>query len=171
MLGSAVGRTSHWRRVDDYVLLREEQPAGTEAGSFSGGTWTTRALNTIKDDDAKLVSRISAGVFTLAPGRYRCRAVLGILNPDGCRSRIIDNRSGALIVSGHTTYSGGDRVTTVQLHIEDSFDVTSETDIAYQFQAGSGNGNSWGQGASGHARHGGGEIEVYSIMELWRVAA
>jgi hypothetical protein len=59
---------------DAYALLREEQVAGTDAGTFTGGSFVQRVLNIEKFDPGNIVT-LSSNRFTLAGARnYFIRA-------------------------------------------------------------------------------------------------
>ncbi len=55
------------------VLILEEQAQGTDGGTFTSGSWQTRALN-VEAADSDGCASLSANQVTLAAGTYRLRA-------------------------------------------------------------------------------------------------
>ena len=53
-----------------YALLRETRDAGVNAGQMTSGVWNVRQVNTIVENDEKIVKTLSSGRFKLSPGRY-----------------------------------------------------------------------------------------------------
>jgi hypothetical protein len=106
--------------------------------------------------------------MTLHPGRYRVKAICGGYGQEGFGSRLYDTRMAAAITYGNDIYGANTRGGIVLSHIEDVFEIVRATTIAYQCFGTSGDGNSYAQGPSVHARTGSGERECVAMVELWR---
>lgn len=71
------------------VILQEQQPSGTPAGSSSGGSWIKRNLNTEVSDLGGLC-QLSNGQFTLLAGTYAINASAPCYRGDENRIRLFN---------------------------------------------------------------------------------
>lgn len=60
--------------TNEAVILKDVQPSGTPAGTFTAGSYVTRVLNTVENPSGHTWVSLSSNQFTLAPGTYRIRA-------------------------------------------------------------------------------------------------
>ncbi len=72
----------------DYILIQEQQPAGTDAGSFVSGLFQNRHLNTIAFDTGSNATLPGSNTFTLTTGFYRFRARLPAFKTDKHQARL-----------------------------------------------------------------------------------
>lgn len=107
---TAAGSPGTWAAVsgggglfDAYALLRDEQPAGTDGGTFTAGAWRTRTLNTEAFDVGGFVT-LAANQFTLAAGSYWLYGRAPAFIVGRHKSRIQNVTDGATALVGSDAY-------------------------------------------------------------------
>lgn len=148
--------------IDDYIYLAYSVASGTQGGDATAG-WNTRPLNT--EVDAGNNCTLSSNQFTLLPGSYEIKAngVTGGVGYNRMRLRNITASSTTLLgINSHSnsTYDINDSSS-----LSGRFTITASTTYELQHYCQSANAGD-GLGADS----GTGENEVYTIIELKKVA-
>lgn len=147
-----------------YAKLSDTKAANTAGGSSSAGAFRTRTLNTIDIDDDSIIISLSSNQFTLAAGTYRIKAyaTYHATGTSKCRIRNITDSSDELI--GSNAYQGSIGVA-VMTNVEGEFTIATQKVFELQSRtsisrATDGFGLQVNLGAN----------EVYSVVEIWKVA-
>lgn len=149
----------------EYAKLSEVQTANTNGGTFDQGAWRTRTLNTEDTDSGGIVSR-SGNAFTLQAGTYRIRAAAPAYGVDRHKAKLRNTTDSEDTIIGTTEFAGtaGGTPQTWSV-IVGEFSIASAKTFEVQHRcASSVSGNGFGVGANL------GVSEVYTIVELWKVA-
>lgn len=145
----------------DYILIHEEKPSGTSAGSSVVG-WQTRELNTIVHDTTGEVTVVD-NQFTLPPDTYRVEAQApGYNYPSKGRFRIrlyniTDDETTVLGVAGQ--YIGGDEGSRAPL--QDRFTIAEPKTFELQHHSQLAT-EQFGLGVESNS----GEPEIYATVKL-----
>lgn len=149
----------------EYAKLSEVQTANTNGGTFNQGAWRTRTLNTEDTDSGGIVS-LSGNAFTLQAGTYRIRAAAPAYLVDRHKAKLCNTTDSDDTIIGTTEYGGitGGNPQTSSV-IVGEFSIASAKTFEVQHRcASSVSGNGFGVAANL------GVSEVYTIVELWKVA-
>lgn len=141
-----------------YVLIRDEQPSGTDGGTFTAGSWQTRALNTVAAGAAGIVS-LSSSQITLAAGTYRLWASAPALGVGGHQARWQNITAGATAITGTTELAGTSQTRSV---VAGRFTITASAVFELQHACAVTHSSS-GLGAAASLG-----TEVYAEVALWR---
>lgn len=111
-----------------YILLRREVGSGTNAGTFTSGSWQARLINTNVEDTQEQVLElnISTGVFKIAQGRYKVRAEAPGFDVGRHRSRLRNITAGGAIYG--TSEFTGDNGQTVSV-VKGFVDLDEDTEF------------------------------------------
>jgi hypothetical protein len=90
-----------------YAYIRDEASSGTNGGTFTSGSWITRALDTEVYDPNTIVS-ISSNEFTLAAGTYEIFATAPGYLCTAHQARLYDVTGAAAVVVGTTERATAD---------------------------------------------------------------
>ena len=88
-----------------YAIIADQKAAGTNAGTFTSGSWVTRELNTELTDPDNIVS-ITTNQFTLAAGSYLIKASGPAYQVNSHQVRIYNVTDTATAILGYQTYAG-----------------------------------------------------------------
>lgn len=91
--------------VYNYIYLADVKNSGVGGGTFSGGSWITRDINTEISDSGSLCS-ISANVITLQDGLYSCNISCPAIGVGSHMSRLYNNSDSSVLLSGTMEYAG-----------------------------------------------------------------
>lgn len=150
-----LGGSTNWSGavlLPTYVLLQEQQPAGTNAGNFSAvNVWDRRNLNT-KVIDNQGVCTLSTQQFILAPGTYMIDAWAIAVDSDDHVIRIWGT-DGTLLYGSHeqTTHIGSSDINVTRSRLTGMLVSTGQTfemDHACAGNVGIGEGYSMGFGGN-----------------------
>lgn len=149
-----------------YVLVREEQPAGTNGGTFTAGAWQTRTINTEVFDSDGICTLPGSNVIRLLAGTYEYRISAPASFVSGHKCRLYDVTAGAVVVgSSGTTEAANVDPTNTRSFDSGRFTISSSNDFRVEHRAkvtkatdGFGYPSNFG------------EVEVYTVAEFWRVA-
>jgi len=151
------------------VFLKDIKPAGTAGGTFSGGAWQTRVLNTIENAMSYSWISLASNQFTLQPGTYEIEASAPAqgVNQHQAKIRNITDGTDAIIgTSEYTTNANTGYVPTRSL-VHGSITITSAKVFELQHRANSSySANGFGE-PSGMVT---GLSEVYSIIKIRKLA-
>lgn len=123
-----------------YVYLRDEKASGTAGGGFTSGSFQTRDLNTIVEDETGQVTLV-ANQFVLPAGKWRCniRCPANDVDDNAARlqnitaaSTILISGSGAAISASENNFCeirGQFTIEAAQtLEVQHQCDTTNATD-------------------------------------------
>lgn len=88
----------------DYLHYRDEKTSGTDAGTFTSGSWQTRVLTTEVADTGGNGS-LASNQITLVAGTYIVRAWAPAYNVSGHRLRLQNITDSTTILLGSSTYA------------------------------------------------------------------
>lgn len=161
--------------VRNLIHIREEQTAGTSAGTFTSGAWRTRVLNTTKANTAGDLLDLSSNQFELAPGTYEILARAPAVGVNAHKARLQNITDGVTTLVGKSaqsqfqsqvTHSGGP---SDNLGAEDSvvmgrFTIHKATTFELQHRCTT-TAATYGLGINNNV----GDVEVYAEVMLWRI--
>lgn len=147
----------------DYILIREEQAQGVNGGTFNAGAWQTRILNT-KVSDVGNHATLSGNQITLGAGTYIIRAQAPARVVGRHQTRLYNVTDTALVLTGNSGHQGSTDSVGYSFVIG-RFTIGASKALEIQHQCESTDAT-FGFGVSN--AFGGGE--VYTIVELWKVA-
>lgn len=151
-----------------YINLQDRKTSGTSGGTFTSGAWRTRVLNTIVADDTGEVT-LSSNQFTLPAGTYQIYAIAPAYNcsRNSTRLRNITDGSNTLIGTGAYTVDTTANVTGIAT-VTGKFTISASKTFELQHRCAT---TSEDDGFG--ANMGGGfavDTEIYSVVEVWKVA-
>lgn len=156
---------SGWNsRAEDYILIVDEKAAGTDGGTATSGSWTTRTVNTEKADTSNHAS-ISSNQITLAAGTYRCEITCPAVGVDQHKARLRNITDGSTTLVGTSEYSNSTAGTQSNSQIVGRFTISSTKVFEIQHRFATTLANN-GLGVNSNF----GEVEVYTIAKFWREA-
>lgn len=163
MLAESVGSTGDGGGgAEDHILIRNEQPSGTNGGGSTAGSWITVVLNTEVRDTGGHAS-LAGNQITLAAGTYRIEALHAMYRSGDHKIKVRNITDNEDTVIGLNSYadSGNNGYTTS--HIDDSFTITASKDIELQYRCDT------SQAVNGLGRLAGyGVLEIYGSVQLTR---
>ena len=150
-----------------YACFVDEKSAGTEGGTFTSGDWRTRVLNTTRGINSITGSSLntSTNQFILPTGTYRlfasCPAYLVELHQSKLRN--ITDSSDTLI--GTSEYCASSIQVSNRSFINGTFTITTQKTFEIQHRNNSTqNSNGFGRGYANF-----GNVQVYTVVELWKL--
>jgi hypothetical protein len=143
-----------------YGLMREEQAQGTDAGTFTSGSWQTRALNAAAAGaDCEGSASLSANQITLAAGTYRVRASAPAYAVGAHQARWQNVTDGETTLEGTAEYAGAEQTRSV---VAGRFTIETATVFELQHRCAA------TQSGDGFGKNANFTTEVYAEVELWR---
>lgn len=88
------------------AYIRDLKASGTAGGTFTSGSWQTRALNTL-DDPQAIVTSLTSNTFTLPAGRYVIDGTATAYRVNGHQTKIRNVTDATDVFLGTTGYSSG----------------------------------------------------------------
>jgi hypothetical protein len=174
------GGASPLLAVNEYVLLSDRKPAGTNGGDFPSGSWRRRDLNTVDADPNNLLTRglvaLAGNQITLGVGSWDVSGYAPACAVNSHRARfhnITDNVTPIWGTPGQTTQNTStDQVTTFS-HVDGQFAVTGTAKTFELQHRGEQNSSTHGPDVgfglgSGFIPSGG--LETYSVLRIRRLA-
>lgn len=151
-----------------YLNMIEEQSSGVNGGTFSASDWRTRVLNTIKGTNSITGSSLNTALnqFTLPTGTYRifARCPASQVNYHKAKLRNITDSSDTLIGSSNFNLTGNGNGT--DSIVNGLFVISAQKTFEIQHYCTSTGTNT----GFGHATAISGIAEIYSSVELWKLA-
>jgi hypothetical protein len=149
--------------MPSYVHLRDEKSSGTDGGGATSGSYATRTLNTeVSDTDG--VCSLSSNQFTLSAGTYIIRARAPAFWVTRHKARLRNVTDSSTILIGTSAYDNGNAACTAS-EIVGKFTIGASKALEIQHRVES------TQGTFGYGVQSGfGDTEVYTVVELWKVA-
>ena len=122
------------RTFTSYAIICDEKAYNVGGGTFTGGAWRTRDLNTEIADPDSIVS-ISSNQFTLGAGSYLIEASAPAYDINRHVARIYNATTSAVVQVGQTAYiSQNDSIQTNALVVA-RVTITGSTDFEIQHQS------------------------------------
>jgi hypothetical protein len=145
-----------------YWNIVDQKASGTAAGTFAGGGWRTRDLNTTIGSNTITGSSLSSNQFTLPAGTYRifASAPTYAVNSHKAKLRNITDSTDTLIGTSERsdqTYNGATRS-----FVSGTFTIASQKTFELQHRCSSD--QNFGYASSFSVN------EIYSTVELWKLA-
>lgn len=107
------------------AILKEEQPSGTEGGTFTSGAWQTRVLNTVAGDTS-FVS-LSSNQFTLPKGKYRITGSAPAYQVNRHRTALYDVTNSSYVEYGENELSWASGVVVTRSRVTAVISINSST--------------------------------------------
>jgi hypothetical protein len=143
-----------------YGRMREEQAQGTDAGTFTSGSWQTRALNAAAAGaDCGGSASLSANQITLAAGTYQVRASAPAYAVGAHQTRWQNVTDGETTLEGTAEYAGAEQTRSV---VAGRFTIGAATVFELQHRCAT------TQSGDGLGKNANFTTEVYAEVELWR---
>ena len=148
-----------------YMMVRDEKTNATAAQSLTANTWTKRDLNTVVDNSISGAS-LSSSVITLPAGTYRISASVPGYKANAFKARLRHNTSAITygVSTSENSHSSFD--TSAQVLIKNQFTLGSTTDVKIEMIVQTTSNG----GAPAGAITNNAEIEIYTIVEFWKIA-
>lgn len=105
------------------MLLSDQQPTGTNDGTFTAGSWLTRTLNTVSNGNGTL----SNNQFTLEPGLYTISVAAPAYCVNGHQARLQNVTDGVTTMLGTTGFSPNSGGSMTSSYINGQFSITKTT--------------------------------------------
>jgi hypothetical protein len=146
------------------VVIEEQQPSGTAAGTGSTTAFITRNLNQIVRNNGSIAS-LSSGQVTLPAGAYYAEYTAPAYSVNFYQARLQNITAGATIGYGESGITASASGVVVKSDGAVEFTLASTSAIAVQMRIGTSNSTSdFGRGA------GFGNTEVYSRLRVWALS-
>lgn len=91
--------------ISDYAIFQELQASGTDAGTFTSGTWVTRTLNNTQVNFGTSVVLVG-NTITLEPGTYFISAITPAYQVGAHQSRLFNTGSSTTAILGTSAVEG-----------------------------------------------------------------
>ena len=148
--------------LNSYTLLRDEKATLSYGGTFTGGGWRTRALNT-KYGDAQGNVTLGGNQFTLAPGTYYIHAQAPAAEVDQHKLNLHNMTDNVSMMVGSNAYASSTNAGQSTATLQAFFTITGTKTFELQHYClttcatyGFGQRAAWG-------------TEIYAVVEIWRV--
>lgn len=147
----------------EYIKLSDVKSSGTHGGTFTQGSYQTRALNT-EDSDTGNHCSLSSNQFTLDAGTYRILASAPAFDTDTHKVKLYNITDTADEIIGTSGAASSANNGFDVAFVAGEFTITSAKAFEIQHRC---NTTKTTQGFGIAAAYG--EDEVYTIVELWKV--
>ena len=151
-------------QANEVIHVRDEKAAGTQAGSFSSGSFVTRVLNTVKTNTISGAS-LASNQITLPAGTYWCE---GSAPGHACgnhQARLQNTTASTTLITGCTMYAASASPgITNRADIAGIFTLSVQSVIELQHRCSS---SKTTDGLGPAANFG---TEVYAEAVFWKVA-
>ncbi len=91
--------------LSDYAIFQEQQPSGTDGGTFTSGSWATRTLNTTAASLGTAIT-LAANQITLAPGTYYIKAYVPANLAGAHQARLYNVTTASTAIVGTSAVDG-----------------------------------------------------------------
>jgi hypothetical protein len=147
-----------------YMRYTDQKSQNTGGGDSVSSTLTTRVLNTEEVDIAGIGS-IASNKITLPAGTYYIHASSPFVNVSHCRICLYNEDTAEIIKWGFNNYAANGYNGSARADMRGYFTLTGETDLSIKYfcHYASTNGLGFPSNIAG-------QVEVYTVVELWKVA-
>ncbi|CAA2141613.1 phage tail fiber protein [Hyphomicrobium sp. ghe19] len=161
-----------WRKIIDGgnhlnapdVIIEEQQPSGTNAGTFTSGGWQFRALNTVVRNVGNIAS-LASSLITLPAGSYYFVWSATGYQAGSHRTKIQDETNNVELFGGSTETQGGALNACSRSHGSGVATFTASRTVSLKHRCQSTKSTDGFGGAAGFS-----VPEVYSRLEIWKIA-
>lgn len=147
-----------------YLHVRDEKASGSDGGTFTGGAWQTRTLNTVKTNSIPSAS-VASSQITLPAGTYRIQARAPCLTVDAHKTRLQNITDTSTVAIGSVEYAASSTVTSASW-LTATFTIAGTKVFELQHYS-SGTGTTTGFGRAYSAP---GVVEVYAEVLITKEA-
>lgn len=146
-----------------YICVADEKSQNTGGGTFTSGAWQTRDLNTEKSDAGGHAS-VASNQVTLAAGTYVVKVSAPAFHVDRHQLRLRNITDGATTLTGSSAYARAADLAETHSFIAGRFTIaaTKVFEVQHRCQT--------TMATTGFGLECNFTTEVYTILELWKVA-
>jgi len=155
-----IQRLEDWR--DQYV--RASFSTSGEGGSQTSGSWQTYPL-TIKDEDSASLCTLSSNQFSLATGTWEIRSAIYVAGGGRTQSRLRNISDSSTEIVGTNSFGDVTYRNATHPEVRGRFTIAARKTFEIQYYTNTSYA-SYGLGYDANT----GEINVYGVVELWRVS-
>ena len=163
----ASGKKAAAAAAPDYILIVDQKPSGTLAGTFTLGAWRHRDINTILSDVGEHAS-VASNEITLAAGTYEFSIFAPAFGVNQHKARLYNVTDTAVIEYGTSEFSEGTDipidVSTMSI-IKGRFTIAG-TKVLRVEHYGLYTCADHGFGARSSIT---GAVEIYTVCEFWKI--
>lgn len=149
--------------LQPYWNIVDQKASGTGGGNTVASTWTKRTLNTTIGSNTISGSSLASDVITLPAGTYRIFAT-SIFVGGNTKIRLRNTTDGTTTIVGTSLTSTSSQTANNVNSLSGTFTIASTKNYELQYWASNALTNGLGVATIS------GEVEIYSIVELWRMA-
>jgi hypothetical protein len=142
------------------AIFQDQKASGTDGGTATAGSWITRTLQTVVENNIPGCS-LAANIITLPAGDYYVLADGAFYGTRDYRQRIYNNSDAVQLGRGINGTTGGGGVTHSQL-VTAAFSLASPKGIALQYRCGIGQASN----GLGNAASIAGEVETFASVTV-----
>lgn len=165
--GYAAGVVRAWQgnnAVPDYIKLSDTKAEGVTSGTFTSGSWTERVLNT-EDTDTGNHCSLSSNRFTLSAGTYEIRASAPFLAVNLNKTRLRNATDSTDVLIGQSSYGNSTNLVSGSALLSGRFTIAASKALALEHRCST----TQATNGLGVPSTGFGVVEMYAIVELWKV--
>lgn len=151
------------RNTIEYIHLQDQKSQNTAGGTFTSGAWRTRDLNTEVADTGNNCA-LSSNQFTLQPGTYRIRASAPAATTNAHQAKLRNTSDSSDVLLGSSEYAHNSYGLTTRSFVTGQFTIAAAKTFELQHQCG------MTQSTTGFGQAANFGTEIYSVVELWKVA-
>ena len=150
----------------DYICVADQKAQNTAGGTFNGGAWRTRDLNTTVSDNGGYAS-LASNQVTLPPGTYITDIKAPAYNVGFVQARLQNITSGSTLILGQSGYSGSYVATptyqgVINCTINGRFTLSAASTLeVQQYCSGS-------QATNGFGMADNLGVETYTMVQFWK---
>ena len=149
---------------ESYAIIADQKAAGTNAGTFTAGSWVTRELNTELADPDSIVS-IATNQFTLAAGSYLIKASAPAYKVNFHQVRLYNVTDTAVAISGYQNYTSSADAIDTKSELSGRITITDTKTFELQHRcSATKSSNGLGNGIDF------GEPNFYAVVEIYKEA-
>lgn len=144
-----------------YACVQDQETSGTNGGTFTGGSWQTRVLNTIVAN-AESILTLASNRITLVAGTYRVLAFAPVYAVDNHQLMLFNVTANTPLLYGQSQFASASNGVGNSALLTGRFTVSGTTVIELQHQCHT------TQATYGLGVNTGFGLEVYASVELWQ---
>ncbi len=151
---------------NEYILINEEKPKGTNAGTCGGTLWKQRIMNAKKYDYFSNVTVNPTGLMRFKAGTYSCTFYAPGLRVNRHQARLQNKTSNMTLIWGSNQFSIKSLAGSLtQSTGKGLFTLTVDSDLAIEHNCPAGDvANNFELGAAANIA----PVEIYSMLECYR---
>jgi hypothetical protein len=142
------------------LIVADEKTAGTGGGTFTGGAWRTRTLNTVRRNDIAGAS-LASNQVTLPAGEYVVIGEAGADAVNNHQARLYDATNSAELVLGTSQQASSSNQVHNVSHLRGAFTLSATAAVELQHDCVS----TGSFGATGDS----GSVETFAVLEIRKV--